>query len=104
MLNEISTCRCELKKLAQILVGSDPDLFPSPENLKQPFKDLAAPNIRATNPPKKPASTQSHPLWDPDNVCTAVRDRLKDFSFLNDPPTATVGAFIYDTSFDFMVF
>lgn len=79
-----------MKKLAKILVGSDPELFLSPENIKQPFKDRVAPEIRviATRSSKK--SARSHPFYDPDHVRTSVIDRLTDYAFLNDPPTTTV--------------
>lgn len=83
LLNEVSTCRSELKKLTKILVGSDSDLFPSPENDKQCFQSKATPEIRviAARSAKRP--TLSHPLYDPDHVQTSVASRLINFSFLN---------------------
>jgi len=91
LLGEISTCRGELKKLARVLVGSDPELFPSPENIDQPFKDQTAPRICvvAAKSSKKPI--KSHPFWDPSHVRILVANHLVDFSFLNDPPMAAVG-------------
>jgi hypothetical protein len=91
LLNEISTCRGELKKLARILVGSDPDLFPSPENIAEPFKNQTAPEIRLTvaRSSKKPAH-RSHQVHNPDHIRALVADHLADFAFLNNPPTTAV--------------
>ena len=79
-----------MKKLVKILVGSDPELFPIPENIGEPFKDQTAPEIRAIAAKSSRKTTKSHPFWDPDHVHTSVTDRLVDFAFLNDPPTSTV--------------
>lgn len=89
LLNEISTCRSELKKLARILVGSDPELFPLPEDSKQPFEDKAAPEIRGIAAKSAKRSTQSRTFHDPGHVHTSVTACLIDFAFLNDPPIAT---------------
>ena len=48
LLNEVSTYWSELKKFAKILVGSDPELFPLPEDGEQHSQDKAAPKIHAT--------------------------------------------------------
>jgi len=85
----MSTCRCELKKLAQILVRLDPDLFPSPKNINESFKEQTAPEIR-TIAAKSLGSARSNPLHDPDHIRASVADRLTEFTFLNNPPTATV--------------
>ena len=71
---------------------ADSELFPSPVNISQPFKDQTTPEIRvvARRSSKKP--DKSHPFWDPGHVSTSVASRLVDFAFLNDPPTAMVGA------------
>ena len=89
LLNEISTCRGDLKKLAQILVGSDPELFPD-SDINQSFEDQKAPEICAiaAKTSKKPA--KSHRFHNPDHVRTLTASRLVDFAFLNNPPTTTV--------------
>jgi hypothetical protein len=80
-----------LKKLAAILVGSDPELFPSPENIARPFKDQTAPEIRLTaRKLSKKSAHRSHQLYDPNHIRTLVADRLTNFAFLNNPPTTTV--------------
>ena len=89
LLNEITTCRSELKKTAQALVRVDPELFPSPENVNRSLVDLTASEIRAAATKK---STKSQPNWDWGHVSTTVSSRLDNFSFLNDPPTPTVCA------------
>ena len=80
-----------MKKLARILVGSNSGLFPSSGDINQPFKDQTAPEIHviASRSSKKPY--KSHPFWDPSHVRSSVANRLVDFAFLNNPPTAIVG-------------
>lgn len=93
LLNKISTYWGNLKKLARVLVGLDPELFPSPENISQPFKSQTAPEICGTAARLSRKPVKSSPFWDLDHVCTLVADCLAGFAFLNDPPTATVGVF-----------
>jgi len=71
-------------------VGSDPELFPSPENIEQPFKDQASPEIRVIAAKSSKKRARSHPFYDPEHVRTLVTNRLVDFAFLNNPPTTTV--------------
>ncbi|KAF9783130.1 hypothetical protein BJ322DRAFT_1110024 [Thelephora terrestris] len=87
LLNEIATCRGELKKLAKILVKSDPELFP-PENNEGPPWDKTTSEIRtiAARLARQPANVQ--PLYDSNHVRTLVARRLTDLVFLNNPPTA----------------
>ncbi|KAF9781496.1 hypothetical protein BJ322DRAFT_1022910 [Thelephora terrestris] len=87
LLNEIATCRGELKKLAKILIKSDPELFP-PENNEGPPWDKTTSEIRtiAARLAKQPANVQ--PLYDSNHVRTLVARRLTDLVFLNNPPTA----------------
>jgi len=75
-------------------VGSDPELFPSPENSEQPFQDKTAPEVRVIAAKLAKQSTQAHPFHDPGHVRTLVATRLVSFAFLNDPPTATVSVYI----------
>ena len=66
--------RRELKKLAKILVGADPELLPTPENIGEPFKDQTASKIRGIAAKSSRKTTKSHPFWDPDHVHTSVTD------------------------------
>ena len=89
----MSTCRSELKKLAKILVGSDPDLFPSREDHTRAFQDQPIPEIRiiAARLEKTRAKAKSEKLFhDPNHVRNSVYPRLAQFAFLNDPPTVAV--------------
>ena len=95
----MSTCRSELKKLAKILVGSDPSLFPSLEDHARAFKDQPTSEIRiiAARLEKTRAKAKSDKVFhDPNHVRNSVIPRLAQFAFLNDPPTATVS--IYPSS------
>jgi hypothetical protein len=91
LLTEMSTCRSELKKLAKILVGSDPEIFPSNEN-KHQFQDQTVPEIRAAAArlEKKSGRGQKTPIYDPAHVSTMVTNRLINFAYLNNPPTVVV--------------
>lgn len=92
-MNEFSTCRSELKKLARILVGSDPYLFPSREDHAQGLQDQPAPEIRVIAARLKRKGPKSENFfYDPDHVRTSVADYLPQFKYLNDPPTDTVSA------------
>ena len=90
----MSTCQSELKKLAKILVGSDPDLFPSREDHTRAFQDQPIPEIRiiAARLEKTHAKAKSEKLFhDSDHVCNSVYPRLAQFAFLNDPPCQEIG-------------
>ena len=89
----MSTCRSELKKLAKILVGSDPKLFPSCEDHAWAFQDQPVPKIRiiAARLEKARAKAKSENTFhDPNHVRNLVIPRLAQFAFLNNPPTVTV--------------
>ena len=93
LLNEFSTCRSELKKLAKILVGTDSELFPSREEEAQELQDKTASEIRiiAARLEKKRARSERF-LYDPDHIRTSVAGCLAQFEYLNHPPTATVSS------------
>ena len=92
-MTDIATSRGELKKLAKILVGADPTLFPLSEDHKS-FIDRSAPEIRMLaarmEKKKKKVAAGSQPLYDSNHVCASVASRLVKFTYLNDPPTADV--------------
>jgi hypothetical protein len=90
-LNEFSTCRSELKKLAKILVGSNPDLFPSCEDQADALQNKPAHEIRiiAARLDKKRTKSEK-PLYDSEHVRTSVIACLGQFEYLNCPPTITV--------------
>lgn len=94
LLNEFSTCRSEVKKLARILVGSDPELFPLCADQAQDLQDKSATEIRgiAARLEKKRDKSKQH-FHDPDHVRTSITGRLAQFEYLNDPPTITVSYF-----------
>lgn len=93
-MTDISTSRGELKKLARVLVISDPDLFPlSKDQHALLVQDFTAPEIRAsaTRMEKKQAKSRSErPRHDPAHVRTLINERLAQFAFLNDPPISSV--------------
>ena len=91
----MSTCQSELKKLAKILVGSDPKLLPPREDHARAFQDQPVPEIRiiAARLEKARAKAKSENIFhDPDHIRNLVIPRLAQFSFLNDPPTVAVSA------------
>ena len=84
-MNEISTSRSELKKLAQILVASDPSIFPPSERQQLILSARSAPEIRRMDS-RAPRFVSN----DPEHVHTIITSQLANFGFMNDPPTATV--------------
>ena len=76
-----------------ILVGTNPELFPSPENSGQPYLDKTAPEIRLTGAKLLRKSARSNEFYNPDHVRTSVTDSLIDFAFLNNPPTVTASTY-----------
>ena len=95
-MNEFSTCRSELKKLAKILVGSDPDLFPLHEDQAKAFEDQPTPEICVIAArlektwAKGKGKSKAEQLHDPKDVHDLVTGRLAQFAYLNYPPTTTV--------------
>ena len=75
-------------------MGLDPELFPSPENINRALMDLKASEVRAAA--TKKSTKKPQPSWDRNHIRTTVNNRLDDFSFLNDPPTAAVSAHKYN--------
>ena len=97
-MNELSTCRPELKKLAKILVGSDLNIFPLCKDHAQAFQDQPALEIHiiATRLEKAQAKAKSNTLFhNPDHVRNSVFARLAQFAYLNDPPTVTMSAGLF---------
>ena len=92
----MSTCRSELKKLAKILVGSNPSLFPLLEDHAQVFKDQPASKIWiiAARLEKTWVKAKSDKVFhNPNHVCNSVIPRLMQFAFLNGPPMATISIY-----------
>ena len=92
----MSTCWSELKKLAKILVGSDPSLFPSLEDHAWAFKDQPTSGIRiiATRLEKTRAKAKSDKVFhDPNHIHNSVIPRLAQFAFLNNPLMATISIY-----------
>ncbi|KAF9789591.1 hypothetical protein BJ322DRAFT_1105454 [Thelephora terrestris] len=91
LTTDISTSRSELKKLAKILVGVDPGLFPLLSKDHNALADRSAPEIRTIaakmlkNKKNTPATSQ--PLYDYSHVRASVTSRLAQFAYLNNPPT-----------------
>ena len=95
LLNELSTCQSKLKKLAKTLVGYDHNIYLLCEDHMQAFQDQPTPEICiiATRLEKTQAKSKSKTLfYDPDHFQNSVIAHLSHFTYLNDPPTATVSA------------
>ena len=92
----MSTCRSKLKKLAKILVGFNPSLFPSLEDHPQAFKDQPTSKIQiiAKRLEKTQVKAKSDKVFhDPNHIHNSVIPCLTQFAFLNNPPTATVSIY-----------
>jgi hypothetical protein len=89
LLNETSTCRGELKKLAKILVRLDPTIFPPIQGEESSFNDKTAPEIRSAIA-RMAKEKKPHRPHEPRDVRAIVIERLGNFEFLNHPPTITV--------------
>ena len=96
LLNELSTCRSDVKKLAKILVASDSELFPASAN--ESFDNKTTIEIRAAAAKALKKSGQSHSPHDPSRIRTLIEERLTNFSFLNDPPTDEVRLLYFFTT------
>lgn len=90
LLNEFSTCWSELKKLAKILVGSDPDLFPLRSDQAQEFQDKSAAEIRLIAARLEKKNGKAELLYDPDHIRTSIMESLTQFKYLNYPVTTSV--------------
>ena len=92
----MSTWQSELKKLVKILVGSDPSLFPSLEDHARAFKDQPTSKIRiiAARLEKTRVKAKSDKVFhNPNHVRNSVIPHRAQFTFLNDPPMATVSIY-----------
>ncbi|KAF9777993.1 hypothetical protein BJ322DRAFT_1214923 [Thelephora terrestris] len=89
LLTEVSTSRSELKKLAKLLVASDPELFPISED-QEGILTRSVPEIRriASRLERRARFGIALPPHNPNHVRTSVVSRLTDSVYLNEPPTA----------------
>ena len=87
----MSTSQSDLKKLAKILVATDPGIFPLLEN---PFKsNHTAPEICAiARRMKKSPKTTVNNI----NICASVTVCLTCFAFLNNLQTATASDHLFN--------
>ena len=89
------TCQSKLKKLAKILVGSNPEFFPSCEDHTQAFQDQPVPEIWiiAARLEKARVKAKSENIFhDPDHICNLIIPHFTQFAFLNNPPMVAVSA------------